>query len=73
MRVRKVTCAGQKRTRAASVQQPGMDAEEPMAEPEDDFGAAEPAAGGEEEAGRAKRESIQRSVRLGQILSSKKK
>ena len=51
----------------------GMDAEEPMAEPEDDFGAAEPAAGGEEEAGRAKRESIQRSVRLGQILSSKKK
>lgn len=51
----------------------GMDAEEPMAEPEDDFGAAEPAAGGEEEAGRAKRESIQRSVRIGQILSSKKK
>ena len=31
--------------------EPGMDAEEPMAEPEDDFGAAEPAAGGEEEAG----------------------
>ena len=36
--------------------EPGMDAEEPMAEPGDDFGAAEPAAGGEEEAGRAKRE-----------------
>ena len=53
--------------------EPGMDAEEPMAEPGDDFGAAEPAAGGEEEAGRAKRESIERSVRLGQILSSKKK
>ena len=53
--------------------EPGMDAEEPMAEPGDDFGAAEPAAGGEEEAGRTKRESIERSVRLGQILSSKKK
>ena len=35
-----------------------MDAEAPA---EDDFGAAEPAAGGEEEAGREKRESVQRS------------
>jgi len=46
----------------------------------DDFSAAAPAAGGEEEAGRAKRESIQRkkramlesSRRLGTILSKKK-
>ena len=56
-----------------------MPAEEPAPEgdvpaPEgDDFEAAEPAAGGEEEAGREKRESIERSIRLGQILSSKKK
>jgi len=47
---------------------------------EDDFGAAAPAAGGEEEAGRAKRESVKRSKksmletsrRLGTILSKKK-
>jgi len=53
-----------------------MPAEEPAEEPApegDDFEAAEPAAGGEEEAGREKRESIERSIRLGQILSSKKK
>ena len=56
-----------------------MPAEEPAPEgdvpaPEgDDFEAAEPATGGEEEAGREKRESIERSIRLGQILSSKKK
>ena len=56
-----------------------MPAEEPEPEgdvpaPEgDDFEAAEPAAGGEEEAGREKRESIERSIRLGQILSAKKK
>lgn len=52
-----------------------MDAEEPMGDDDmadDDFGAASPAAGGEEEAGRAKRESVERSRRLGSILSKKK-
>lgn len=39
----------------------------------DEFAAAEAGAGGTEEAGRAKRESIEYSRRLGQILSSKKK
>jgi hypothetical protein len=38
----------------------------------DEFGAAEPATGGEEAAGRARRESVEYSRRLGQILSSKK-
>ena len=38
----------------------------------DDFEASAPAAGGEEEAGRAKRESIERSRRIGSILSKKK-
>ena len=52
--------------------EPSMDAEEPAA-PADDFDASEPAAGGEDEAGRAKRESIELSLKLGQILSSKKK
>ena len=56
---------------------PTMGAEEmpaTMAAPEDEAGvASEPATGGEEEAGRAKRESIEYSRRLGQILSSKKK
>jgi hypothetical protein len=37
----------------------------------DDFEAAAPAAGGEDEAGRAKRESIEQSRRLGTILSSR--
>jgi hypothetical protein len=40
---------------------------------DDDFAASEPAAGGEEEAGREKRESIQRAHRLATMLSSKKK
>ena len=40
-----------------------MDAELPAEEPaEDDFGAADAAAGGEEEAGREKRESVERKV-----------
>ena len=38
----------------------------------DEFAASEPAAGGEEEAGRAKRESVERSRKLGTILSKKK-
>ena len=48
-----------------------MDAIDDTAD-EDDFGADEVAAGGEEEAGRAKRESIERSRKLGTILSKKK-
>ena len=61
----------------------GTDLIDPDAPAEDDFAAAAPAAGGEEEAGRAKRESIQRSKkklaevnekarRLASILSKKK-
>lgn len=42
-------------------------------EPSDDFAAAEPATGGEEEAGRMTRESIEYSRKLGQILAPKKK
>lgn len=45
-----------------------------MSEPEtDEFSASEPATGGEEATGRAKRESVEYSRRLGTILSSKKK
>jgi hypothetical protein len=58
--------------------EPALDAEEPGMEPTvdaeapaDDFAAAEAAIGGDDEAGRAKRESIQRSRRLGTILSSR--
>ena len=53
--------------------------DDPMADPEmeptvdDDFEASEPAAGGEEPTGRTRRESIEFSRKLGQILSSKKK
>ena len=39
----------------------------------DDFGADAAAAGGEEEAGRAKRESVQRSRKLGKILAKESK
>lgn len=57
---------------------PDMDGDDDMAdmEPvddEDEFGTAAPAAGGGAEAGRAKRESVQFSRRLGTLLSSKKK
>ena len=45
----------------------------PDTEVEDEFSASEPATGGVEPAGRAKRESIEYSRRLGTILSSKKK
>ena len=54
-------------------------AEPPMGDEEmeptvgDDFEAAMPAAGGDESAGRTKRESLELSRKLGQILSSKKK
>lgn len=56
--------------------EPTVDAEaeaEAPVEGEDEFGAAAPAAGGEEEAGREKRESIERSRRLGTILGDSKK
>jgi hypothetical protein len=46
-----------------------MDDEVPT---DDDFAASEPATGGADAAGRAKRESIDRSRKLGQILSKKK-
>lgn len=45
----------------------------PDTEVEDEFSASEPATGGAEAAGRAKRESIEYSRKLGTILSSKKK
>ena len=53
--------------------EPTTDMDAPVNEPavDDGMGAAAPAAGGEDEAGRAKRESIQRSRRLGTILSSR--
>ena len=47
-----------------------IDAELPA--DDDGMGAADAAVGGEEEAGRAKRESVERSRRLGTILSKKK-
>jgi len=54
--------------------EPTVDQEADAAvEPEgDEFAASEPAVGGEEEAGRAKRESVERSRKLGTILSKKK-
>ena len=67
-------------------EEPDMDMEEPAMEPTDDMddgdamadmddgmGASAPAAGGDEPAGRPQRESIQRSRKLGQVLSKKKK
>jgi hypothetical protein len=54
--------------------EPTVDAEVDAEVPVEDDGmtAAEPAVGGEEEAGRAKRESVERSRKLGTILSKKK-
>ena len=54
--------------------EPTVDAEAGAEEvPADDgMAAAEPAVGGEEKAGRAKRESVERSRKLGTILSKKK-
>ena len=46
---------------------------EPTVDADDDFAAAEAGAGGAEEAGRAKRESLERSRRVGQILAGSKK
>jgi hypothetical protein len=44
-----------------------------MEEPEDEFATAPAAAGGEEAAGRMKRESVEYSRKLGQMLAPKKK
>jgi hypothetical protein len=53
--------------------EPTVDAEVDAELPADDgMAAAEPAVGGEEEAGRPQRESIERSRRIGAILSKKK-
>ena len=54
-----------------------MGAEEPAVDPatgeaEDDFGADAAAAGGEEEAGRETRESVERSRKIGSLLAGKK-
>jgi hypothetical protein len=49
-----------------------VDAEVETPAEDDGMAAAEPAVGGEEEAGRAKRESVERSRKLGTILSKKK-
>lgn len=53
----------------------GMDTgmEDEMASVGDEFAASAPAAGGAEAAGRARRESVEYSRKLGQILNSKKK
>ena len=51
-----------------------VDAEmEPTVDADDEFAAAEAGTGGEEEAGREKRESIEMSRRIGQILAGSKK
>jgi len=55
--------------------EPTVDAEagaEEVPAEDDGMATAEPAVGGEEEAGRAKRESVERSRKLGTILSKKK-
>ena len=50
-----------------------MGMEDELAAAGDEFAASAPAAGGTEAAGRARRESVEYSRRLGTILSSKKK
>ena len=49
-----------------------IDVDAEVSAEDDGMAAAEPAVGGEEEAGRAKRESVERSRRIGTILSKKK-
>jgi len=60
---------------AAPAGDAGTEMPSTMSAPEggDEFGASEPATGGDDIAGRMKRESIQYSRKLGTILSSKKK
>ena len=50
-----------------------MDMEDELSAAGDEFAASAPAAGGTEPAGRARRESIEYSRKLGKMLSSKKK
>jgi len=54
---------------SAPAEPDAMNAEEPMPGVEDEFAAAEPAAGGMETAGREQRESIDRQSRLMKILA----
>jgi hypothetical protein len=56
-----------------TVDQEEDDVDSPLDTGEDDFAAADAAVGGEEEAGREKRESIERPRRLAQMFASKKK
>jgi hypothetical protein len=56
-----------------TVDQEEDDVDSPLDTEEDDFAAADAAAGGEEEAGREKRESVERPRRLAQMFASKKK
>ena len=65
---------GDEEVAAEPEMEPTVDAEADIEAPAEDDGmaAAEPAVGGEEEAGRAKRESIERSRKLGTLLSKKK-
>ena len=77
-----VTGEGAPETMGTDVEAP---AEEPAMEPtvdqeadaeapvDDEFGASEPATGGEEPADRGKRESVLRSRRLAQLLTDSKK
>jgi hypothetical protein len=58
---------------AAAPADADMDADMEPTVAADDFAAAAPAAGGAEDAGRAKRESLERSRRVGQILAGSKK
>ncbi len=51
----------------------GSDLDSELAATGDEFAASAPAAGGAEQAGRARRESIEYSRKLGQLLNSKKK
>lgn len=55
-----------------TVDQDDLDLDEP-ADLDDEFAAADAAAGADEEAGRARRESVERPTRLARLLSSKKK
>jgi len=58
---------------STGMESPESGLEGEMAAVGDEFAASAPAAGGEEPAGRARRESVEYSRKLGQILNSKKK
>jgi hypothetical protein len=63
---------GDEEVAAEPEMEPTVDADAEVPAEDDGMAAAEPAVGGAEEAGRAKRESIERSRKLGQTLSKKK-